>query len=164
MRSLDAAQADGLWRSLLEQWTNRQQIGAMKPLSAEQLYVAMMQVTGNWSPQVQAARSKLQANPPPRLKDVSPDQRNHMEQLELQAAVLEQVRGSMKQFVGLFGGAPGEAFQATVNQALFVSNSSVIDALLKPREDNLTQKLLQLSDAGHWANSAVFVDSISASH
>lgn len=153
VRDHDAAQADSLWRSLLEQWANRQQLAAIKPLSAEQLFVAMMQVTGNWSPHVQAASKKLQADPPQLLKDASPDQRKHVEQILLQAALLDQIRGSMKQFVGLFGGAPGEAFQATVNQALFVSNSSVIDALIKPREDNLTQKLLQVTDAELWANN-----------
>lgn len=152
VRDHDAAQADGLWRSLLEQWSNRQQIASIKPLSAEQLFMAMMQVTGNWSQHVQAASKKLQAEPPQLLKEASPDQRNRVEQILLQSAILDQIRGSMNQFVDLFGGAPGTDFQATVNQALFVSNSSVIDALIKPREGNLTQKLLQIKDAEQWAN------------
>jgi hypothetical protein len=150
VREHDVAQADSLWRSLLEQWTQRQQIAAVRPLSAEQLWVAMLQATGNWSPQVQAALSKLQSAPPQQLTQASADQRRQVEQLLLQSALLDQIRGSLKQFVGLFAGTPGEDFQATVNQALFVSNSTVIDELLKPREDNLSQQLLQVTDAEQW--------------
>jgi len=150
VREHDPAQADSLWRSLLEQWSHRQQIAAVRALSAEQLWVAMLQATGNWSPQVQAALSKLQTAPPQQLTQASADRRSQVEQRLLQSALLDQIRGSLKKFVDLFAGSPGEDFQATVNQALFVSNSTVIDELLKPREDNLSQRLLQVSNTEQW--------------
>ena len=37
----------------------------------------------------------------------------------------------------LYGGAAGQDFQATVNQALFFGNGSTVDGWLKPAGENL---------------------------
>lgn len=150
-RHRDPELAENLWNTLVEHWTARQQLAAVRPLSAEQLYVSMLQATGHWTSQLAAARSKLAAKPPADLQSASEDKRASLEQQHLQSVLLEQLRGTIRQFVALFGGAPGEDFQATVNQALFVGNGSIVQSLLQAGNNTLTQRLLQAPDEGSLA-------------
>ena len=60
---------------------------------------------------------------------------------------MNQLRGPFNEFVRQYGGLPGQEFQATVNQALFFGNGTVIDSWLKPAGSNLVARLSKLDDA-----------------
>ncbi len=64
----------------------------------------------------------------------------------MQGMLLDELRGTVNQFVGLYGGLLGEDFQATVNQALFFGNGAVVDGFINPANDNLMQRLSKLED------------------
>ena len=152
VRESDAAKAESAWQSLVQNWTNRNQIAALKPLTPVQLAVSTMRATGSLDQQIEAARTKLVATPPDELKNVKESDKKALEERLMHGMLIDQLRGTVNQFVGLYGGLPGEDFQATVNQALFFGNGSVVDGLLKPANNNLTQRLSKLDDANQIAN------------
>jgi hypothetical protein len=138
----EPAKTDAAWSSIVDKWTIAGQVGALKPLTAEQLAASAMQATGMLAPLVAAAAAKIEKSPPDALKNASdadkPRIRENLTQLEL----LGQLRPTCAEFIRQYGGLPGEEFQATVNQALFVANGTMIDSWLKPAGDNLTARLL----------------------
>jgi hypothetical protein len=142
----EPAKAESLWQSLIEQWTSRHQIAALRPLSSEQLTLSLLQATGNLDRQLEAARAKLAAKPPAVLKNAAEGERKSLEAQCHQAAIIEQLRAKLNQFASLYGGLPGEEFQATVNQALFFGNGEVLDEWLQPTSGNLIEKLAGIKD------------------
>jgi len=152
VRESDAAKAESAWQSLVQHWTNGNQIAALKPLTPVQLAVSTMRATGSLDQQIEAARTKLIATPPEELKNAKESDRNALEERLMHGMLIDQLRGTVTQFVGLYGGLPGEDFQATVNQALFIGNGSVVDGLLKPANNNLIQRLSNLDDTDQIAN------------
>ena len=73
-------------------------------------------------------------------------------QVALQTELLEQLRGSVNQFVGQFGGLSGEEFQATVNQALFLGNSPTVNQWLTAGGDTLIGRLRDQADTDRLAD------------
>jgi hypothetical protein len=142
----EPAKAESLWQSLIEHWTNRHQVAALRPLTSEQLTLSLLRATGNLDRQLEAARAKLAAKPPAVLKNAAEGERESLESQYLQAAIIEQVRSKLNQFASLYGGLPGEEFQATVNQALFFGNGEVLDEWLRPASGNLIEKLAAFKD------------------
>src|SRR5262249_25581019 len=64
-----------------------------------------------------------------------------------ETALAARLGGNSTAFVKTFGGQPGEpqqGFQATLDQALFVSNGNLIREWLEPRAGNLSDRLLRL--------------------
>jgi hypothetical protein len=57
------------------------------------------------------------------------------------------MRGDLTAFVNLYGTLQGDDFQATVNQALFFGNGSLVQSWLVPAGGNLTERLAKLDDA-----------------
>src|SRR5262249_10974855 len=57
-----------------------------------------------------------------------------------------QIDNTFAEFVKQYGGLPGQGFQATVNQALFVENGNTLDGWLKPRGGNLLARLTKAED------------------
>jgi len=99
----------------------------LKPLSAEQLAAALMQATGL----TDAERKALGKN-------------------ATEAAVSAKLAGNVAPFVATFGGKPGQpqgAFEATLDQALFLANGKLVRGWLVPRPGNLTDRLVQLKEA-----------------
>ncbi len=152
VRDTDAAKAEATWQSLVQLWANRNQIAALKPLTPVQLAVSSMRATGSLDQQIEAAKTKLLATPPDELKNAKESEKSSLEERLMQGMLIDQLRGTVNQFVGLYGGLPGEDFQATVNQALFFGNGSVVDGMLKPANNNLTQRLSKLDDSNLIAN------------
>ncbi len=152
LRRTDAGKAEALWQSLVQLWTNRNQIAALKPLTPEQLAISTMLATGSLDQQIDAARATLKKSPPDELKEAAESEKSLVEERLMQGTLIDQLRGTVNQFVGLYGGLPGEDFQATVNQALFFGNGSVVDGLLKPSNDNLMERLSKLDDIDQIAN------------
>ncbi|MEQ1826011.1 MAG: hypothetical protein ABL921_08685, partial [Pirellula sp.] len=101
---------------------------------------------------IESAKGKLQTTPPEVLKNALPSEKDALQERLMQGKLIDELRGTVNKFVGLYGGLPGEDFQATVNQALFFGNGSIVDNLLRPMNDNLTQRVSKLVDPNQIAN------------
>jgi hypothetical protein len=67
-----------------------------------------------------------------------------------ETALFGRLAGNVAPFVATFGSQPGQAeqsFQATLDQALFLANGSMLHGWLAPRPGNLMDRLLPLKDA-----------------
>jgi hypothetical protein len=100
----------------------------LKPLSPEQLAWSLMQATG--------------------LTDA---ERKSLGKAANEPALHARVSGNVAPFIATFGSQPGhpeQGFQATLDQALFISNGRLIRGWLAPRPGNLMDRLLQAKDTG----------------
>ncbi|MEX0979001.1 MAG: hypothetical protein WDZ48_09130, partial [Pirellulales bacterium] len=141
------AATQAAWTAIVERSTARFTLAPLKPLSPEQLAWSTMQATG----QVDAQRSALAAQAAKdaeAVKDVAPESRGPLEARLLEKLVDEKLRGNITQFESLFGQQPGQAptFQATVHQALFLSNGGLLAGWLNPGGGNLTERLAKIED------------------
>ena len=100
----------------------------LRPLSAEQFALAVMQATGYTDSQRLALGANL--NEP---------------------ALYERLEGQLPVFVALYGSQPGHPegdFQATLEQTLFLANGEPVRSWLAPQGGNLAERLLRAADAG----------------
>jgi hypothetical protein len=178
LTSTDPAKAAAAWTAIVDQWTIAGQVAPLKPLTPEQFAASGLQSTGMFDAQLAAAAAKANKSPAKltgaaqqvvdKLKasfvvgsvnhlvtqaQSASEGKNAQELLRLreqalQLGLLTQLRGTFNEFVRQYGGLPGEEFQATVNQALFFGNGTVIDAWLKPTGDNLVARLAKFEDVG----------------
>lgn len=140
----DPQRAERLWASVVQRWTVNGQVAPLKPLSPEQLAASMMRATGVLDRHQTAAAAAVDQEPPARLGDESlpQEERDLARHVARQQAWLAQVRGSVRPFVSQFGGLPGEEFQATVNQALFVGNGPAVAGWLAASPGSLVGQLV----------------------
>ncbi len=105
---------------------SRYAVAILKPLSPEQLAWGLMQAAGLTDAERRALGPK--AN---------------------EAALHGRLAGNVAPFVRAFGGPAGKpaAFDATLDQALFLANGPVVRGWLAPRPGNLTDRLGRLSIA-----------------
>ena len=146
VRVTDPVRADLLWQNLTQQWTINRQIAALKPLTAEQLAASAMRAVGVLDPQIASLRSKLEKSPPKSLMEAAETDRDRLQTVLLQSQIINQLRTTIRQFVTTYGGLPAEEFQATVGQALFFGNSSLINEWLVSSDDRLSVQLARCSD------------------
>ncbi|HEX5271077.1 MAG TPA: DUF1549 domain-containing protein [Gemmataceae bacterium] len=102
-------------------------VARLRPLSPEQLARALMQATG--------------------LTDA---ERAALGKGATEAALEARLAGNVAPFVATFGGKPGQAqdnIEATLAQALFLSNGKLVRGWLTPRAGNLTNRLGALEGA-----------------
>jgi hypothetical protein len=102
-------------------------VAHLKPLSPEQLAWALMQATGL----TDAERKALGKN-------------------ATESALHARLAGNVAPIVATFGGKAGQAeggFEATLDQALFLSNGNLVRGWLAPRSGSLTDRLGQLKEA-----------------
>ncbi|HTM55157.1 MAG TPA: DUF1553 domain-containing protein, partial [Pirellulales bacterium] len=138
---------------LLDRGTARCAVAPLKPLSPDQMAFATMQAVGfldaerkTFEPQVRKdvdAMTTLPAEGRPA----------EIERL-LEARTDEKVRGHIAPFASLFGQQPGQAvtFQATVHQALFLSNGGLLASWLNPSGENLTERLSKMAEPAQVAD------------
>jgi len=153
----DSAKADAAWPALVERWTIAGQIAPLKPLTPEQFAASAMQATDILTAQATAAYAKWAKSsgntaitvPFFKLKlgEASETERAKLAATRAELDLMNQLRGPFNEFVRQYGGLPGQEFQATVNQALFFGNGTVIDSWLKPAGSNLVARLSKLDDA-----------------
>lgn len=143
----DPAKADAAWHALVEQWTINGQVSSLQPLTPEQFAGSAMRATGMLDPQFASVKAKVDKTPPKMPKDASEADKARLTSIAMQTGILDLQRTNVRDFVKHYGGLPGEDFQATVNQALFFGNSSVVDGWLKPFRQNLTAKLSMIEDS-----------------
>jgi hypothetical protein len=56
------------------------------------------------------------------------------------------LRPALATFVNLYGAKPGEDFSATLDQALFFGNGTMVDSWLKPRAGGLSDRMARATD------------------
>ena len=144
--------AEAAWAALVERWTIAGQVAALKPLTPEQLAASAMQACGTFQPLVVAADAKLEKSPPDELKKAPEADKTGVQTRLTQLELLNQLRGTFREFVRLYGGEVGQEFQATVNQALFFGNGTIVDGWLKPGGGNLVERVAKTPDAGKIAD------------
>lgn len=138
----DAQQAAIKWESLVQFWSDRGDIGLLKPLPPEAFAESLMQATGIVSQSAAKARAAIQKSPPKELKNAEADARPLVEAVVLDKQTFEPLRTNFSKFVELYAEAPGQDFAATLNQALFFGNAGLVESWLKPTENNLTGRLV----------------------
>ncbi len=121
----------------------------LKPLSAEQLAWSLMEASGQCAPQRQAAERTVSGDP--RLDDIyeTDAKRRYLRDQTIEEYVYGKLNGVVGSFASLYGGAEGEPeqdFNATVHQALFLSNGSTIRGWLNPSGGNLIGRTQSLED------------------
>ncbi len=101
-------------------------VAPLKPLSAEQLALAVLQATG--------VTDVLRAELGPALNE---------------PALYEKLAGNLAPFVAVFGGQaaqPEQDFQATLEQTLFLANGGVLRSWIAPRPGNLADRLGRINE------------------
>jgi hypothetical protein len=102
-------------------------VARLKPLTPEQLARSLMQGTG--------------------LTDA---ERKALGKGATEAALDAKLAGNVAPFVATFGGKPGQPqanLEATLDQALFLSNGKLVRGWLAPRAGNLTDRLAAMGEA-----------------
>ena len=135
----DVAGAERLWNQLREELSNRGQVALLKPLSAEQFALSTMQAAGLISVQQQSAETAV--GKIDEWKNASDAEKPAVMRKLSEPKVFDGLKGNLAEFVRLYGGLPGQDYQATVNQALFFGNGSVLETWLKPTPGNLVTRL-----------------------
>jgi len=132
-----------------DQWGKRFSANRLEHLSPEQMAWSVMEATGVL--ENQRAAGEAEANKTLPLEPDKPaDPARLAERNKLmEAYVYEKVKGNIATFVKLFGhgdGQPQSDFFATVDQALFFANGSVVQSWLNPSGNNLTARLNKLAE------------------
>jgi hypothetical protein len=117
---------------VVSRWEGRYAIGALAPLTPEQLAWSMMEASGL------VARERAAAKAPEADRERA-----------LERAVHAKLKGAVGAFVSLFGagaGQPQDGFFATADQALFFMNGPTLRGWLAPAGGNLADRLLKIED------------------
>lgn len=156
LQKTDVAAAARLWNQLVEELANRGQIALLKPLTAEQFALSTMQAAGLISVQQQAAELAVTKAAPAEWKTANDAEKPGVMKKLSEPKVFENVRGQLAEFIRLYGGLPGQDFQATVNQALFFGNGSVLNTWLKPAPGNLLARVQEKKEPAGVADELYF--------
>lgn len=156
LQKTDVPGAARLWDKLVEELANRGQVALLKPLTAEQFALSTMQAAGLISVQQQAAELSLAKAAPAEWKNASDAAKPGVMKKLSEPKVFETVRGQLAEFIRLYGGLPGQDFQATVNQALFFGNGSVLNVWLKPAPGNLLARVQEQKEPEAVADELYF--------
>ena len=141
-----AYQRSGLSKAGKESEAPRYSVAHMKPLSAEQLAWSTMQATGLLET---TRRATIKACETPKKDETSPVVTDGISfEIHLEATVNKKLQEHVNAFVTAFSRSdqPGE-FNATANQALFLSNAPLISAWILPADNNLTARLVAETDS-----------------
>ena len=138
-----------VYDKMLVAWERRFGVGALKPMTPEQMAWSIMQVLGVIEKQRVASGAELDKKSP--LTDAAKKDPTKLAERErqLEAAVYAKLNGHVKSFVQLFGagaGQPQGEFFATVDQALFMANGGLVRGWLTPSGGNLADRLNKQTD------------------
>lgn len=148
----DPSAASQAWPALVDRWTTAGQVTRLRQLSCEQFALSLLQAGGTLAQRHQAAVAALEKSPPPELKDAPEADHSRIAAKLAEEQVFGQVRGNLNAFVSLYATQFADDFQATVNQALFFENDSVVQSLLGPSGGNLTDRLTKIEDPAQLAD------------
>lgn len=142
----DPVKAEAAWTALVERWTIANQIAALRPLTPEQLAASAMQATGTLAAQQASAVAAIDKQPPDVLKNAADADKPRIRAEQIELRLIDQLDNTFAEFAKLYGGQPGQDFQATVNQSLFFGNGGMIDGWLKAGGESLPVRLGKRED------------------
>lgn len=142
----DRAAAERAWSNIIETWTNRGYVATLKPLAPEQFALSLMQAVGQLEAQRTANVAAIDKKPPEELQKAEEKKKEVVKAQSIERQTFDQVRPSLGVFVNLYGGQPGQDFAATLNQALFFGNGTLVDSWLASRPGQLMERLTKQSD------------------
>jgi hypothetical protein len=142
----DPVKAESAWNALIERWTVSNQIGALRPLSPEQLATSAMRATGFLAPQEASAVAAIDNKPPDVLKNAADADKPRIRAEQIELRLIDQLDKTYAEFAKLYGGEAGQDFQASVNQSLYFGNGNAIDGWLKTGGESLAVRLGKLED------------------
>jgi hypothetical protein len=142
----DPIKAEAAWNSLVERWTTANQIGALRPLTPEQLAASAMRATGFLSAQEANAVAAIDKQPPDELKNAADADKPRIRAEQIELRLIDQLDKTFAEFARLYGGQPGQDFQASVNQSLYFGNGAAVDGWLKSGGESLPVRLGKLED------------------
>ncbi len=141
---------------------NRFAMAALRPLTPEQLYWSVLQVTGVY-PRTRAAVAAQMAEVRPRFaaiagaavalidEDASRTQEGLRDRaLQIEQQTHAQLKSGLSSFIQIYGAGPGQPqgdFFATAEQALFTSNGGPINQWIAPAAGNVVQRMIAEADA-----------------
>jgi hypothetical protein len=146
LAKIDAVKAEAAWNALVEQWTIANQIGALRPLTPEQLAASAMRATGFLSAQEANAVATIDKQPPDVLKNAADADKPRIRAEQIELRLIDQLDNTFAEFARLYGGQPGQDFQASVNQSLYFGNGAAVDGWLKAGGESLPVRLGKLED------------------
>ena len=145
-QKLDAqlATVDTARRQVIDRSGVRSSVAILKPLTPEQLASSMMQASGVIDREARGGRGRMDEKPSHARRS-----RQGRTPREIDRALGEKLEGGVQAFVGRFAAGPGQpqqAFQATVDQALFLANGGEMRSWLAQADGNLTDRVTKLTD------------------
>ena len=117
-------------------------VALLKPLTPEQLAFSVREATGASATVRRDAEAELAGQPAGGDEAETDSRRSYLVEQKIYDAMQEDIA----EFVRVFGQSGVQDFQATVQQALYLTNGDLIRRLLKPEGESLTRRLLQLDD------------------
>jgi hypothetical protein len=149
----DPAAAEPIERELVDRWTTSLQIARLRPLTGEQFARSVLQAGGTMARLDQAARDAVvgDKSPPAELTEASEVDRPRVVARLAEPRQFAQLRGDFTAIVNLYGTLPGDDFQATVNQSLFLGNGSQVDKWLGAGKGGLAERLTAIDDSAKLA-------------
>ncbi len=151
-KASDPALATPAWNTLVDRWTVAGNIGGLKGLTSEQLARSIMQATGALAKHQATAADGLARKPTDELKNASDADKPRLLAELTEVRAHNAMRSELTAFAGLYGTLQGEDFQATVNQALFFGNGSLVQGWLSPAGGNLAERLIKIESPAELAD------------
>ena len=142
----DAVKAEAAWNYLVERWTIANQVGTLRPLTPEQLAASAMRATGTLAAQEASAVAAIEKQPPDELKTAADGDKPRIRAEQIELRLIDQLDKTFAEFARLYGGQPGQDFQASVNQSLYFGNGAAVDGWLKAGGESLSARLGKLED------------------
>ncbi|HEY4308568.1 MAG TPA: DUF1549 domain-containing protein [Pirellulales bacterium] len=131
-------------RKVIDRSGARCAVAVLKPLTPEQLAWSMLQASGVADRERAAVEAEWNKNHP-----TPDDAAQAARPRDLDRALSDKLKGSVQSFVARFAAGPGQpqqAFQATVDQALFLANGGEVRSWLAPVEGSLTDRVVKLAN------------------
>lgn len=144
----DPAAAALLRESILERMTAAGQVGRLRALSPEQFAFSVLTASGSIESFRTTAEAKIEKEPPEALKAAPPSTAAVVRGLRVEMQTVHEAAGLLSTVAGLFGDPLANEFQSSVNQALWLGNSSEVAGWLRPGGANLAARLAALPDDG----------------
>ena len=135
------------------------QLAELQPLSPEELCWSIFRVTGVYERHWQAQAAEVEKAQPLTDEIRNDPSRMTARTQEIEQRTYDQLKSNIQQFASLFGngaGQPQTDFFATADQALFVANGSAISGWVAPASGNITERIVNETDAQKAAEDLYF--------
>ncbi|MHC4878169.1 MAG: DUF1549 domain-containing protein [Planctomycetota bacterium] len=137
--------------AIIKQASSHFNIAVLEALTPEQLAWSMLEATGQLDRQVASERAKLDKAKPLSEADQKDAAKVAQRNADARAAAITTLERTVASVANLYAaqkGQPQDAFFATVDQALYLTNGSTLQSWLNPAGDNLAGRLQKLEDNG----------------